>query len=343
MDEPVSERLVEVDGVPVRVRIERQRVAITEGERWADGVNVVASTPGCGELTIDVVAGARWMGFGKNRVVTGVTAFDDQYVVTTSDERVAPWWFGPAEAKAMAATYDPTGMMPFALHLAPGAIRLVAGGISEIALPISWRDRDAPQNQHYLAHGAPPLAVTHVDEAIHAAGFIAGRNLRLAARWRDLLAPHGLVAAGPAWRTDDQYALVVERGRSKIVVDFPWRVAALATTGLRTRLAVRWPRDGVAAIWPRAWSRRQRPRVDGNRSLDLAAPWHGVARGAALDGLPDLGAALVAVGVEWLVVDGGLLAIGWERIEDDAPRLAGALGLLARWAEHAAATNGPYR
>lgn len=343
MDEPVSERLVDVDGVPVRVRVERQRVAVTEGEQWTDGVNVVASSPGCGELTIDVVAGARWMGFGKNRVVTGVAAFDDQYVVTTSDERIAPWWFGPAEAKAMAATYDPTALMPFALRLAPGLIQLVAGGITELALPISWRDRDSPRYQHYLAHGAPPMAVTHIDEAIRAAGFIAGRNLRLAARWRELLAPHGLVAAGPAWRTDDQYALVVERGRSKIIVDFPWRVAALSTTGLRTRLAVRWPVDGAAAIWPRAWSRRQRPRIDGNRSLDLAAPWHGVARGAVLDGLRDVGSALAAAGVDWLLVGDGLLAIGWERIEDDAARLAGAVGLLARWAEQAAATNGPYR
>ena len=43
MDEPVTERLVEVDGVPVRVRTERQRLAITEGELWTD---VSPSSPG---------------------------------------------------------------------------------------------------------------------------------------------------------------------------------------------------------------------------------------------------------------------------------------------------------
>jgi|JI10StandDraft_1071094.scaffolds.fasta_scaffold15785_6 hypothetical protein len=343
MDEPVTERLVEVDGVPVRVRTERQRLAITEGEQWTDVVTILAGSPACGELTIDVVAGARWMGFGKNRIVTGVTAFDDHYVVTTSDERIAAWWFGPAEAEALAATYDPTALTPFALRLAPGVITLVAGGVTTIMLPISWQDRDAPQHQHYLAHGSPPLAATHIDEAIHAAGFIAGRNLRLAARWRDLLAPHGLIAAGPAWRTDDQYALVVERGRTKLVIDFPWRLAALASTGLRTRLAVRWPVAGAAAIWPRTWSRRQRPRVDGDRALHLAAPWHGVARGAALDGLSDIGGALAAVGVDWLLVGDGLLAIGWEDVEEDPARLARALGLLARWAEQTAAASGPYR
>lgn len=343
MDEPVSERLVDVDGVPVRVRTERRTSELTEGRQWNDTVTILAGSPGCGELTIDVIAGARWMGFGKNRVVTGVAAFDDQYVVTTSDERIAPWWFGAAEAAAMAATYDPVALIPFQLRLAPGVVQLAAGGITELALPVSWRDRDSPKYQHYVAHGAPPLAVTHVDEAIHAAGFIAGRNLRMGARWRDLLAPHGLVAAGAAWRTDDQYALVVERGRAKIVVDFPWRLSALSTTGLRTRLAVRWPVDGAAAIWPRAWSRRQRPRLDGNRSLDLATPWHGVARGPVLDGLPDLGAAMVAVGVDWLLAGDGLLAIGWERIVEEPARLAGGLGLLARWAEHAAAANGPYR
>ena len=68
-----------------------------------------------------------------------------------------------------------------------------------------------------------------------------------------------------------------------------------------------------------------------------------MARGAVLDGLQDVGGALAAVGVDWLLVGDGLLAIGWERIEDDAAKLASALGLLARWAEQAAAANGPYR
>ena len=66
-------------------------------------------------------------------------------------------------------------------------------------------------------------------------------------------------------------------------------------------------------------------------------------RGAVLDGLRDVGSALAAAGVDWLLVGDGLLAIGWERIEEDAAKLAGAVGLLARWAEQAAATSGPYR
>ena len=343
-DATLADHLVVVDGVEVRVVVERALVIVNKTRSLEDHATITAAHVGCGDLTIEAAAGSYFFALGRQDATTGHARFDERYIVKTDDEAALRYWFGEAEADAFLATYDPHELEPYTLTVTPTE---VCARMAKAYTPDDSIPAPGPHGLGRVLSGpwlTLPMAVTRVDEAVRAVATIAGRGARLAASWRERLAPLGLVESGEAWRTDERYALVVARGRARIRIDFPWRLAPLPGTGLRTRLAIDWPDDGVAVIWPQAWGRRQRPQLADARELALPGPWAGAGRGAdALLGLPDLAGALTAAGVDWLVAGDRALAIGWDGIVDDTARLTAALALLARWADHLAAPISPYR
>lgn len=362
----LDDRHVVHDGIEVHVRVDRGELVLKGGTYLTDRAAVCAPHAGCGDLDLHVAAGSYFFPVGRQDARTGHASFDDRYIVKANDLDALRYWFGALEAEAMLATYDPHALDPFALHVSSSHVRLTAstdrsvsaasarapGGLdfSIGAALLDHRRADAITDGIAVRWGAVPCLVTGIDRAVAAAATLAGRGARLAAGWRELLAPLGVVEAGAVWRTDEAYAVVLERGRTRVRVDFPWRLAPLRRRGLRTRLRVPWPDHGAAVVTrrPRAapwwWSWRSRPRLAGGRRLALSSPWQGVAREApALAALPRLGPALDALGVDWLLAGEGTLAVGWERIVDERESLDAAATQLERWSEHVARATGPYR
>ncbi len=334
-----------VAGVDVRLVMIRELMVVDGAASTVDRARVSAAHAGCGELEVEAQAGSYFFALGRQDAMTGHAGLDDRYIVKTNDEDALRYWLGDVEGDAVMTTYDPHALDPFALTVSP----------TEIVLEATFQPRDSLHQpvrpaglsaREILAdpRASGPHGVTRVDEAVTAVATLAGRGARLAARWRALLEPVGVVEAGPAWRTDDGYGLTLERGRHRIRVDFPWKLHPLRRRGLRTRVATAWPDAGVAVVWPRTWSWRSRPRLARGLELALPPPWYGEARDvAALTSLADLPSSLTAIGCDWLLVADGQLAVGWERIVEDRDRLAAATALLARWAERVAPTAGPYR
>lgn len=341
--ERLDERDVEHDGVRVRAVVERVRDPFNRDGGMMVECATVHAAHDWGPLAVEAAAGSYFFAFGRQDALVGHPGFDDRYIVKTSDEVALRYWFGLDEAEAVLATYDPHALHPYALTIEPGQIRLVA----------SWHYPTWPPPERIPVRGigaaitgewTTPSLVTRLDEAIAAVAHLAGRGRRLATGWRDRLASLGLVEAQESFATDERYALTLERGRTRIRLDFPWQVPALRSHGLRTRLTIPWPDPGAAVLWPRTWSWRARPRIDRGRDLRLPAPWHGEAHDAeALLSLPQREELLTALGIEWLIVGDGRLAVGWERIVDDPERLGAVVTQLARWAEWVAPTRGPYR
>jgi hypothetical protein len=325
VSETLEDRTVDVEGLTVRVRVERIIDPMNrDGGLRADRATISAPHAGCGELELEAAAGSYFFALGRQDAITGHAAFDDRYIVKTNHEEAMRYWFGADEAASVLTTYDPRALDPYAMAVDPHEVRLTA----------SWHQVDP----------AEPSPVTGVEEAVLAVAHLARRGARLAAHWRERLAPLGLVEADAIWRADDGYALTVERGRTRVRVDFPWRLSPLRNRGLRTRLRVPWSDAGEAVIWPRAWSWRSLPRLARGRTLELPGPWRAEVHDAqALAALPELSAGLSALAVDWLIAGDGHLAIGWERIVDEPARLAAAIGQLARWSEHVAPRTGPYR
>ena len=343
MDKVLDDHWREVDGTLVHVVIDRSLdFSNRKSGIIIERVTISAGHAGCGTLELEAAAGSYFFALGRQDALTGHPAFDDRYIVKTSDEEAMRFWFGEHELDAVLASYDARSLDPYALTFEADTVRLVASW---------WHEhlRDGAELDRDFAVGVAPAArtqskITRLDEAVAAVAFLAGRGARLAAEWRARLEPLGPTEAGAVWRTDDRYALTVERGRTTVRLDFPWQLHPLRRRGLRTRLTVPWPDPGAAVIWPRSWSWRARPRLARGVDLDLRPPWHGEARdAAALVALPGLPAALTAIGVDWLLVGDGSLAIGWDRIVADRDRLAAAIAQLARWVEHVAPATGPYR
>ncbi|HVV84925.1 MAG TPA: hypothetical protein VHE35_17795 [Kofleriaceae bacterium] len=334
----LEDREVERDGVTVRVTITRELTRVDRNGTLIDHAEVRARER-WGPLELEAEAGSYFFALGRQDALVGHAGFDDRYIVKASDEDALRYWFGPTEADAVLMTYDANALHPYALTVDGEGIRLVG----------RWPHGEWNETSAFavnLAAGALilPVLVTRLDEAIAAVATLAGRGRRLAGAWRERLRALGPVEGSDAWATDEAHGFTVERGRTRIRVDFPWQLSPLRRRGLRTRLAIAWPDAGAAAIWPRAWTWRAYPRIDHGQDLKLPAPWHGKGHATeVLAALPDLPAALAAAGIEWLTVGGGRLAVGWERIVDERDRLAAAAAQLERWSEQVAATRGPYR
>jgi len=341
---------VVLDGVTVRVRVERTAA-------WGDSIlyvddEAVVTAPhrGCGELVAHVRAGSYFFALGRQDLKLGHAAFDDRYLVKTHEPAALRYWLSEVEADAMLASYEPTSLVPWELTVTPTEIRLERTERIAVDRNEDMGSRILDELTAGLTHmrletmdlTAWPSLVTDRDRAVRTAATLARRGERLAAAWRDRLTPLGLTDAEPVWSTDERYGATLAYGRARIRVDFPWSMPPLASTCLRTRLAIEWPHDGTAAVWPSSWRRRDRPDLDDGepRAVD---GWRAAAAGTdVLETLPDLGAALTAAGVEWLVATPRRLAIGWEQIVDDPERLTAACALLRRWVETTSVAS-PYR
>jgi hypothetical protein len=334
---PVSSnrRTVDIDGVSVSVSLDRSIVVVSRVEQMVDTALIGAPLPGLGDFALTAYAGSYFFALGRKDVTLGNVGFDDRYIVKTDHAAMARHWFTDDECAAVLATYDPHATDPFRLVIKPGLVLLEA---------TARQAMDGELGGAPAADARQPFMVHRIDEATHAAAAVANRGRTLASWWRDRLASRGLIESGARWRTDDDYVLTLAHGRHSVRIDFPWQLAALARRGLRTRCAIEWPDAARVAIWPSQSSRRDRPRLDDAAAWRLPSPWRAVGIDtASIAALPDLAARLTGLGVDWLLAGDLRLAIGWERIVDDADRLAQASATLARWAESMTASDAPYR
>jgi hypothetical protein len=341
---------VVLDGVVVRVRVERSAFFAKNQLYVDDEAVVTVSHHGCGAMVAHVRAGSYFFALGRQDLRLGHAAFDDRYLVKADELAALRYWLSEVEADAMLASYEPTSLVPWELTVTPTEIRLKrterlavergssTGYVLLDALPkgASSVDVDALDLTMWAR------LITDTDRAVRTAAILAHRGERLATAWRERLTPLGLTDAEPVWSTDERYGATLACGRARIRVDFPWSMPPLPAGRLRTRLAIEWPHDGTAAVWPTSWRRRDRPEIDDDEPREVDG-WRAAAAGTdVLATLPDLGAALTAAGVEWLVATPRRLAIGWEQIVDDPERLTAACALLRRWVETTSVAS-PYR
>jgi len=270
---------------------------------------------------------------------TGHAAFDEACRVDATDEDALRYWLGADEAAAILTLPAAYGAA-WSLAVEPWHVELrICAGVEVKGLGLIERLRRAPRP----ADALPPL-IADVDAAVRCIGLLASRSHRLAGTWRTRLAPLGLIAAPPVWGTAPTYVATLGHGRSRATLDFPWLAAPLPAERLRTRLTIEWPFDGVVVACPGSWPRGTRPRADelSEREVD---GWYTLADPAGAELLRtrcDM-ASLTEAQVDWLLIGEQQLAIGWERIMEDGPRLQAALLLLARWSDHALRSDGPFR
>ena len=338
----LEDAAVVLGGVEVHVRVERSASLHKNQLHLDDRAVVTTLHRGCGGMTAQIRAGSYFVALGRQDEPVGHAAFDDRYLVKTRQLAALRYWLGAVEADAMLASYDPTSLVPWELKVTPHELRLerVERAIFDrtgLAAVVSLASMDLSSDLTLR-----PRLVNDTDRAVRTAAILAHRGERLATAWRERLTPLGLTDAEPVWSTDERYGATLACGRARIRVDFPWSMPPLPAGRLRTRLAIEWPHDGTAAVWPTSWRRRDRPEIDDDEPREVAG-WSAAAAGTdVLATLPDLGAALTAAGVEWLVATPRRLAIGWEQIVDDPERLTAACALLRRWVETTSVAS-PYR
>ncbi len=325
-----DQQLVDDDGNVVRV-VERNRYFDGDHGRSEEigacvrHATVTAALPGCARLTAWIAPGSYFIGLGRQDELLGHPAFDDRYIVKTRDAALLRFWLGDDELDAILATYAPGALEPFTLDIERGGVTLVSASSFE----------------------AEPQHPAHLDDAIQAAAWLAGRPRRLATQWRERLAPLGDVTAGTSFSVDGDFALRID-GRAPVEVTFPDAVPVVRRRGLRTQLGASRdpaPAQPIGALWrptlpapdrpPRSKVRVARFTLAGLDGYDHPTPWLAAA-------LAPVERALARAAPDAITIDATCVALRWERIVDDVERLRAGVAVVQ--ALVAAPTgDGPYR
>lgn len=326
-----DEQVVADDGSVVRLR-ERNRYfngdygASESAGAFVRLATVTSALPGCARLTAWIAPGSYFVALGRQDERLGHAAFDDRYIVKTRDTALLRFWLGDDELDAVLATYAPTAAEPFTLGIERGEVTLTSAS----------------------SFHTPPQSPERLDEALHAAAWLAGRPRRLATQWRDRLAPLGDVTAGTSFSVDGDFALRVA-DRVPVEVTFPDALPLVRRRGLRTQL--RASRDAAAAqpigaMWqprlpaadrpPRSKVRIARLTAGGLDGYDHPTPWLAAA-------LAPVERALTRAAPDAITIDDTSVALRWERIVDDLDVLRAGVAVVQALASVAAPGAGPYR
>ncbi len=244
-------------------------------------------------------------------------AFDDRYVLDTSDLAWARWWFGATEREAIAATFHAESAQPLGFALADARAAFTADG---------------------------PPARGYLDAARHAVAFLAARGARASAEWRHLASQLGATVLGDGFTADGGIVARTGRGAATIEVTTARHAGRLVTVARAGTAAPDEPRhlairaDRVAAPLPPTRGRAD-PTIDGpdDHTVRASDPAWAAAHVRALT------PALAAARPDLIEVAGDRVAVLWAGPLFDLRRLTAGIDLVARVTRHGALGPAPYR
>jgi len=300
---------VTLDGVAVTT-------ACSDDARAA--TTIAAAAPGAAGLALSARPGYRFLrGLFVPEPRLGDAAFDDRYVLDTSDLAWARWWFGATEREAIAATFHAESAQPLGFALADARAAFTADG---------------------------PPARGYLDAARHAVAFLAARGARASAEWRHLASQLGATVLGDGFTADGGIVARTGRGAATIEVTTARHAGRLVTVARAGTAAPDEPRhlairaDRVAAPLPPTRGRAD-PTIDGpdDHTVRASDPAWAAAHVRALT------PALAAARPDLIEVAGDRVAVLWAGPLFDLRRLTAGIDLVARVTRHGALGPAPYR
>jgi len=198
----------------------------------------------------------------------------------------------------------------------------------------------AAPERYSLARGeltVAPFAAIGLDgfeRTVRAAVRLVSRPHRLAAAWRDVLAPIAPADVPDAWLADGVEITV--HAATELRLDTPWRADAPDGDKLRTRLRAERLRVGDdVAIWRSRLDDADRPAPAPTTRFGDRHDAHG-----PVEQLAPLAARITAASPDVLAASAGHVVLWWRGLIQDPRRLAAATELVSALA---ISPTGPYR
>lgn len=279
---------------------------------------IAAAAPGAAGLALTARPGYRFLrGLFVPEPRLGDAAFDDRYVLDTSDLAWARWWFGATEREAIAATFHAEAAQPLGFGLADARAAFTADG---------------------------PPARGYLDAARHAVAFLAARGARASAEWRQLASQLGATVLGDDFSADGGIVARTGRGAATIEVTTARHAGRLVTVARAGGAAADEPRhlairaDRVPAPLPLTRGRAD-PSIDGpdDHTVRASDPAWAAAHVRALT------PALAAARPDLIEVAGDRVTVAWAGPLFDVRRINAGIELVARVTRHGAIGPAPYR
>ena len=275
----------------------------------------------------------------------GDIAFDRRYRVTTNDPALAEAWLDDdATAAILGQRYEATTLPAWRGIALPALVRAPT-------LERGWRF-ELVGHELAVLKGAPEGDPARLCDAVDAGLTVAGRCYRLAAAWQTIAAALGGRATAARWDAGVEFSVQCEREGTTVRIAHVRRRSGEPPAEHRLRTAVVAPRvtphDDALVVWRRG--ALAQPQRSSRKLAPLPVPGLGGFAARASDrslagGRLDAAArALIAdAAADAIELDAREVAVWFDGLVDDLPRLDAAIGLCARLAVDGSVAAAPYR
>jgi hypothetical protein len=275
----------------------------------------------------------------------GDIAFDRRYRVTTNDPALAAAWLDDAATAAVLSQRYEASTLPAWRGIALPAL------VRAPTIERGWRF-ELIGHELAVLKGAPESDPVRLCDAVDAGLAVAGSCYRLAAGWQGIAAALGGRCTAARWDAGVDFAVQCDRDGAPVRIAHVRRRSGEPPAEHRLRTAVVAPRvtphDDALVVWRRgALAQPQRPA---RKLAPLPLPGlDGFAarasdRSLATSRLDAAARALIhEAAAEAVELDAREVAVWFDGLVDDVPRLDAAVGLCARLAVDGSLAAAPYR